>query len=947
MVHYTKDRTVLGVDGGLIINKPFACPDKHWKLNRETKEFELVLHRRRASYQLREPRTGDVIEEPLQLVNDIREALIRWRSRGRPGLSSVTRRLLEHWENPERERKLFYAQREAAETIIFLTEDATGRSIAQRIEGDGGPLERWCAKMATGTGKTVLMAMLIAWQTLNYAGASERQRRERGWAKNFLILAPNLTVRDRLQVLQPSHTDNYYDQFALVPPGGGLWQKLNRAELLITNWHKLAPQTESGRSVVKLDPETDIAFATRIFERTLDLTEPFLTFNDEAHHAWRVPLDAEPTEYEKEDRETATVWIQGLDRLHKVGKLVRCYDFTATPFPPSGKKTQRGERLFPWVVSDFGLSDAIESGLVKTPRIAAEDNLTSPDDDPLPGLEEDGMERRSKLFHLYEEEGVKENLRGGKNMIGEPLPTLVVSAFQLLAKSWSDSLQYWREQSSPVPPVMVSICNRTETAERVKRLFIDLKQVNDELSERETTLHYDSTTIKAVEKIEAGERVAGKAGEQAERLRQIAKTVGKEGSPGGQIRHVIAVNMISEGWDAKTVTHIMGLRAFTSQLLCEQVIGRGLRRTSYELNEDGRFEPEYVRIFGVPFTLLLAEKEPSNGTQPDKYPPVDVYIVEENRQFEVVWPALRRVGTTLRQTLKIDWDNVEPLSLRADEVFTEAEMAKTLEYFATEADETVLRGKLEGQRLQTLIFNAARVFYRSQPGGPGGDVAMWRQLARAILEFIKNHDKLQIVGYGVSREMVIKSALGRIVTHLRPYLSKEEYQIVEGVYENPHRPVLSTAEMRPWVTRRQPEKIDRNVGRTHLNVGVYDSITLEKPVGRIFSEHRNVAGWVKNDREHIGFKVYYVFEGLSYPYYPDFVVRLRPPGEESGQREDETNLIVETKGIAEEEVIAKQQYLNLWLEAVNKDGRWGKWENFGLVFEQDFPRLIERLDAGA
>ena len=945
MVLNIKDRTVLGVDGDLIINKPFACPDKHWKLNQETKEFELVLHRRYASYQLREPRTGAFIEESLQLVNDIREALIRWRSRGRPGLSSITRRLLDHWENPKREHQLFYAQLEAVETIIFLTEDATGRSIAQRIEGDGGPLERWCAKMATGTGKTVLMAMLIAWQTLNYAGASERQRRERGWVRNFLILAPNLTVRDRLQVLLPSHNGNYYDQFALVPPGGGLRQKLNRAKLLITNWHKLAPQTESGRGVVKLDPETDVAFTARVFDRTLDLTEPFLVFNDEAHHAWRVPPDAKPTEYKKEDRETATVWIQGLDRLHKMGTLVRCYDFTATPFPPSGKKTQRGERLFPWVVSDFGLSDAIESGLVKTPRIAAEDNLTSPDDDPLPGLEEDGLERRSKLFHLYEEEGVKENLRGGKNMIGEHLPTLVVSAYQLLAKSWSDTLKEWRRQSSSVPPVMVSICNRTETAERVKRLFIDLKQVHDEMSETETTLHYDSTTIKAVEKIEAGERVVGKAGEQAERLREIAKTVGVEGSPGGQIRHVIAVNMISEGWDAKTVTHIMGLRAFTSQLLCEQVIGRGLRRTSYELNEDGSFEPEYVRIFGVPFTLLLAEKETTSRAI-ISHPPVDVHTVEKNRKFEVAWPALLRVETAPRRTLKIDWDDVDPLMLRADEVFTEAGMAKTLEYVTAEPDETVLRDKLEAIRLQTLAFDAARVFYRSQEGWPDGGAAMWGQLALVMLDFVKNPEKLQIVGNGVSERVVIKAGLGQIVRHLRPYLFQEEYQIMEGVYENPHRPLLSTGEMRPWVTRRHPEKIDAFVGRTHLNVGVYDSI-LEKQAGRIFSEHRNVAGWVKNDREHIGFKVDYVFEGRSVRYYPDFVVRLRPTGEESGRREDENNLIVETKGATEAEACAKQQYLNLWLKAVNKDGRWGKWENFGLVFEQDFPRLIARLDAGA
>ena len=934
-----------GVDGSLIINDPFTCPGQHWKYDREANEFRKINHRRQAMYQLREPGTGRLLEEPLQLVNETREALIRWRNDRFSGVTATTRRLLEYWNDPEREHKLFYAQTEAAETIIFLTENRVGRRIAEKIGGDGGPLERWCAKMATGTGKTVLMAMLIAWQTLNLAAASDRQKRDRGWVRNFLIVAPNLTVRDRLQVLQPSHPDNYYDQFALVPPGGGLRQQLNRARALILNWHKLAPQTESGSGVVKLDPETDRTFLRRVFNRTLEADAPFLVFNDEAHHAWRVPPDADPSDYEKRDKDEATVWVQGLDRLHRAGKLVRCYDFSATPFPPSGKRTQRGERLFPWVVSDFGLSDAIESGLVKTPRIAAEDNLTPPGEDPLPGLEADGAGQRSKLFHLYEQEGVKENLRGGKPIIGEPLPSLVVSAYQLLAGSWLETRREWQKGGARVPPVMVSICNRTETAERVKRLFVDSKQVISEMAEEETTLHYDSTTVKAVQKLEAGERVGGRSGEAAERLREIAKTVGVEGSPGEQIRHVIAVNMISEGWDAKTVTHIMGLRAFTSQLLCEQVIGRGLRRTSYELNEEGLFNPEYVRIFGVPFTLLLAENEPVK-TEILQHPPVDVYTVEENRRFEVAWPALRRVETAPRRTLEIEWDKVDDLPLRADKVFTEAGMASTLEYVTADPDETMLRSKLEETRLQTLAFDAARVFYRSQEGWPNDGPGMWGQLALVMLRFVSDPVKLQVVGNGVPRELVIKAGLGQVVRHLRPYLIEAEYEITDGVYENPHRPVLATGDMRPWVTRRRPELIDYNVGRTHLNVGVYDS-GLEKHTGQLISDHRNVAGWVKNDREHIGFKVDYVFDGSRVPYYPDFVVRLRPDGAEKWRLEDETNLIIETKGAAEAQAKVKQQYLDLWLQAVNQDGRWGRWENYGLVFEQDLPRFIGRLGAGA
>jgi type III restriction enzyme len=275
---------------------------------------------------------------------------------------------------------------------------------------------------------------------------------------------------------------------------------------------------------------------------------------------------------------------------------LRAFDFSATPFIPSGR-TSSAESLFGWIVSDFGLNDAIEAGLVKTPRVVVRDDgrLTA--------------DYKSRFSHLYSDHKVKDDLNR-KAEEYENLPDLVTNGYYLLGKDWHEAAEAWKHAGHTVPPVMITVANRTETAARVKYAFDHGKIKIEALQAPERTLHIDSKVLaKAEARIDGDDFFEQPAAEedsedaerperkltkdqQAELLRRQVDTVGQPGQPGEQIQNVISVGMLSEGWDAKTVTHIMSLRAFSSQLLCEQVVGRGLRRRSYEINGDGFFEPE-------------------------------------------------------------------------------------------------------------------------------------------------------------------------------------------------------------------------------------------------------------------------------------------------------------------------------------------------------------------
>ncbi|RLA98420.1 MAG: hypothetical protein DRG83_14525, partial [Deltaproteobacteria bacterium] len=317
-----------------IINSPFEEPTRYW----DYKEGQPVLveGRRPAGYYLR-PRTRgaqlSMLEEefvPLDLVNIIRERVRAWRQRGYPGVTPITRQLLSHWSRPERERKLFFCQREAAETVIWLVEaspaEKQGITISRDEPNDPKslkrgykPLLRYALKMATGSGKTVVMGMLIAWQVLNKL-ANPQDRR---FSDAVLVVSPNLTIKERLQVLLPWHPKNYYEQFDLVPRG--MIERLQQGKYQITNWHLFQPKVDArSKSVVQRGPESDAAFCRRVL-RDLRNKKNILVINDEAHHAYRPAQPLSPEELKQlrkeerdqimEDFRAATVWISGLDRI--------------------------------------------------------------------------------------------------------------------------------------------------------------------------------------------------------------------------------------------------------------------------------------------------------------------------------------------------------------------------------------------------------------------------------------------------------------------------------------------------------------------------------------------------------------------------------------------------------------------------------------------------------
>ncbi len=485
--------------------------------------------------------------------------------------------------------------------------------------------------MATGSGKTIVMSMLIAWQVLNKVNNNQDKR----FSKNVLVVAPGLTVRSRLSVLNPTDEENYYEEFNIVP--SGLMDSLRLGKVKIINWHALAWQSEEKiakkKSVDKRGAKSDEAYVKEVLGDMANASN-LIVINDEAHHAWRLPAESKVKGVKKEDIEESTIWVGGLDRINNARGILRCFDLSATPFAPSGKKASE-EALYPWIVSDFGLNDAIESGLVKTPRVVVRDDGKVDKD------------LRSRLYHIYMDESVKDDIN---QKVDEttPLPDLIKNGYLLLGKDWKATKDEWESAGHKIPPVIITVANTTFTSARIKYSFdSDSFMLTaaglGELVNPELTLQIDSSILKKAEAETEEVEVVESSGsesdsdsdegttevkltkkQQAELLRRTVDTVGKIGEPGEQIQNVISVGMLSEGWDAKTVTHIMGLRAFSSQLLCEQVVGRGLRRTSYDVGEDGLFEAEYVNIFGVPFTFLPHEGGEDGPPPPPPKPKTEI-----------------------------------------------------------------------------------------------------------------------------------------------------------------------------------------------------------------------------------------------------------------------------------------------------------------------------------
>ena len=910
-----------GIDR-LIISSPYKEPSSHWRYDRSARSFELVEGRRPAGYLVATPdaRTFDDpgVFHPIDLVNRIRPRVAAWRRAGRPGVTGVTRRLLEHWERREGadDLRLFFCQLEAVETLIWLTEGPDSQQVGVDVPSDGGPFTRLCSKMATGTGKTVVMAMVIAWQILNKTAHPNDPR----FSRNVLVVAPGLTVRSRLAVVDPNERGNYYQEFDLVP--SNLRDRLRQGRVRVRNWHALGWQTEEQirrrRSVDKRGPKSDEAWVREALGDEMARSRNLLIINDEAHHAWRIPPDRRAADFYryKAEREEATKWVESLDRIHRTRGVLRCYDFTATPFVPSGKKAS-GETLFDWIVSDFSLNDAIESGLVKTPRVVVRDDTRF-----------DPETYKSRLYHIYNDDEVKADLnrRAGDSV---PLPDLVAAGYILLGHDWAEARRAWEEGGHPTPPVMITVANRTETAARVKYAFDNARIRVNGLCEPELTLHIDSKVLKKAEESEKPAELPGEGkltrAQQAEMLRRRVDTIGRPGEPGEQIRHVISVAMLSEGWDAKTVTHIMGLRAFSSQLLCEQVVGRGLRRTSYEVNEQGFFEPEYVNIFGVPFTFLPHEST-SGPPRPPK-PKTPIEPLAEKARFEIRFPVVIRVERVYRPDLFLDWDAVEPLTLDPVNTPTLAELAKTLDAKTDRADVRIDLEKFWGnRRLQQIAFEAAAQLYdQMKPGWPDNREVLCARLVALTQDFLAS-DRIVIKGLWnqdpLRRRILIGMNMTRIVQHFWRAIESANTEQLTPVFD-PERPIRSTGDMGVWYTGK-PVGPAR---RSHINFCVYDG-TFEPEAATELDNNPDVEAWAKND--HLGFEVSYVHRGVVRRYLPDFLIRLR-----SG-----ATLVLEVKGEPKELDESKWAYMRDWIKAVNTHGGFGRWAFAVLTPETDLPRLL-------
>ncbi|MCR4437698.1 MAG: DEAD/DEAH box helicase family protein [bacterium] len=608
-----------------ILNSPFEEPSRYWAY--EEGQPVLKEGRRAAGYYLkartRGPQTALLEEEfvPLDLVNTIRERIKAWRERGYLGVTPITRQLVNHWNNPERERKLFFCRREAAETLIWLMEASPAEKQGIAIPRDNG-LARYACKMATGSGKTVVMGMVIAWQVLNKL-ANPQDRR---FSDAVLLVCPNLTIRERLQVLLPWRPGNYYDKFDLVPRG--LLERLQQGKFEITNWHLFQPQDDSrSRSVVQRGVESHAAFCRRVLKE-LGSKQNILVVNDEAHRAYRpAPLPeevkAQLSADEIAEREEATVWGSGYEE--------------GAPFP--------------WVVSDFGLVDAIESGIVKIPRVPVDDNtgalipkyfcLWEAINQALPASERQTARRRAKPESvLREAEG----------------------ALATLASEWKRTFDAFQRAGSPVPPVPIAVCDNTDLSKLIHE-HIARSNTLPELAngpKGEVTFRIDTKLLAEAETAIEGETKA----EAAERLRKVMDTIGKiewegEGDPPGKhIRCVVSVGMLNEGWDAQNVTQILGLRAFTSQLLCEQVVGRGLRR----LNCDDFSEPEYVDVYGVPFEVIPVKKKPLSHTEVPKVATL-VRALPERKDLEITFPRVEGYIVDVRSRIRLNLDGVPYLEI--------------------------------------------------------------------------------------------------------------------------------------------------------------------------------------------------------------------------------------------------------------------------------------------
>lgn len=976
-----------------VINSPYCEPTLHFRFTDDGITNEIEDGRRVSSYfiPIAQPRkkgkqlvfdtewTKDRIEEN-RLVNQIRVRVTIWRQGGYVGVTPVTNRLLSYWTQPDREKKLFFCQVEALETAIYLTEvankygDAWIENAVREANDTANPgLPRTAFKMATGSGKTVVMAMLIAWHTLNKLANPQDAR----FSDAFLIVTPGITIRDRLRVLLPNDPQNYYRQRDIIPIQS--MEQLGQAKIRITNFHalKLREKIAAGKitkSILKKDDpsvftETPDQMVRRVC-RELGSKKNIVILNDEAHHCYRRKPDGEDDNLIGDERkealkrdEEARVWISGLESVKaKVGVKV-IYDLSATPFFLRGSGYPEGT-LFPWVISDFSLIDSIESGIVKVPRVpVADDSMV-------------GEQPTYRDLWLRIREHLPKKGRRTGALAGEPkLPVELQGALHSLYSNYEKYYRLW--ENSPdarardiTPPVFIIVCNNTN----VSKLVFDYvagweKQIGDKVVvqagqlpifrnddanggwlRRPNTILVDSQQLESGEamsddfklianreidefKAEYRTRFPGRDADtltDEDLLREVMNTVGKVGKLGEHVKCVVSVSMLTEGWDANTVTHVLGVRAFSTQLLCEQVVGRGLRRRSYAANEQGMFEPEYAEVYGVPFSFI-----PCSGSTKDPKPgplPTRIRALEERITCEIIFPRLLGyrydiAGEHLAATFSED----SQLSLSTADIPTKTEIAPVIGKSSIHTLDDLKR-----RRLNEISFILAKRTLEKYFRDDDGNDRPW--LFPQLLAIAKRW---------LAECVTFKDNTFPQLLLLTEFADDAAAHIYKAIVASAAGPSALKPILQPYDTIGSTRSVDFDTTRPvfatrddkcHISHVVADTDSWEQKLAQTLEDMNEVVRYVKN--HNLGFNIPYIFNGEEKNYIPDFIACI----DDGHGKENLINLLIEVTGEKKKDKAAKVATARtLWIPAVNNHGAYGRWAFIEIADPWDAANMIRAV----
>ncbi len=1008
-----------------ILNSPYEYPHRHWELDSTGQPTQRTMDRRRdASFitpipkpkkRKKQAEQTQLFENDLStkeqkydhtaLINAVRREVDKWRRIPNSNdwrVTPETARLLQHWRHHKFVGyRPFFCQVEAVETAIWLTEVAPqlGKSEKDFLKSldsankEANPgLMRLALKLATGAGKTTVMAMLIAWQTVN----SVRRPGSKKFTRGFLIVTPGITIRDRLRVLLPNDPDSYYKNRELVP--GDMLEDLNKAKIVITNYHafKLRERMElskggrlllQGRKGTPLETlETEGQMLQRVMPELMGLKN-IIAINDEAHHCYREKpgkgdeelLKGDDKKEADKNKEAARLWINGLEAVNRKLGLTRVFDLSATPFFLSGSGYLEGT-LFPWTMCDFSLMDAIECGIVKLPRVPVAENI--------PGNE------MPMFRELWKHIGKKMPKKGrGKGAVLDPLsiPVELQTALQALYGHYEKTYQLWKEHGIKAPPCFIVVCNNTATSKLVYdyisgfvrthedgtsnvvngrlTLFRNFDEHDNPLP-RPNTLLIDSEQLESGEgldknfrklaadeierfKREALERggdlanqlIAGKEIDDTTLLREVMNTVGKPGTLGESIRCVVSVSMLTEGWDANTVTHVLGVRAFGTQLLCEQVIGRALRRQSYDLNEEGRFNVEYADVLGVPFDFtakpVIVKPQPPRETVQVKA------VLPEREALEIRFPRVAGYRVELpeeRLTANFTEDSIF--------VLTPAIVGPSKTRNSGIIGETVDLSleHIRDMRRSTLLFHLTQRLLYTKWRDPGEEpkLYLFGQLKRITKQWL---DTCLVCEGDTYPGLLMYQALADIACErITAAITRAEKgrRPIKAVLD-PYNPTGSTVHVN--FTTSKTDRYETDSRRCQLNWVILDS-DWEAEFCRVADTHPRVLSYVKN--HNLGLEVPYRYASETRTYRPDFIVQV----DDGRGKEDPLNLIVEIKGYRREDAREKKATMDTyWVPGVNSLGTYGRWAfaEFTEVFriesdfkekvESEFNKMIETLTA--